>query len=71
LIFGSLWTRVHFGKHWINDPKLLTTLILWVYYALVVHANLIRGLKPRQLSSLILFGGLLSLLNLLFVRHEI
>ncbi len=71
LIFGSLWTRVHFGKHWINDPKLLTTLILWVYYALVVHANLIRGLKPRQLSFLILFGGFLSLLNLLFVRHEV
>ncbi len=71
LLFGSLWTRIHFGKHWIDDPKLLFTLLLWIYYALVVHMNLIRGLKPKQLSTFIILGGFLSLLNLLFVRHEI
>lgn len=71
LIFGSFWTRIHFGKHWINDPKLLVTLALWIYYAFVVHLNLMKGLKPKQLSVLILLGSLLSLLNLLFVRHEV
>jgi ABC-type uncharacterized transport system permease subunit len=71
LIFGSFWTRVHFGKHWVNDPKLLFTFILWVYYAFVVHLNLVKGLKPKQLSVLILLGSFFSLLNLLFVRHEV
>jgi ABC-type uncharacterized transport system permease subunit len=71
LIFGSFWTRIHFGKHWINDPKLLFTLLLWIYYAFVVHMNLVKGLRPRQLSAFIILGSFLSLLNLLFVRHEV
>lgn len=70
LLFGSLWSRVHFGKHWIDDPKLLMTLMLWFYYAFVSHANLVGRPKPRTLSILIIVGAILSMLNLLVIRHE-
>ncbi|MEN3029110.1 MAG: cytochrome c biogenesis protein CcsA [Aquificaceae bacterium] len=71
LIFGSLWSRSVFGKHWINDPKLLYVLLLWLYYALLVHLNLVKRIKPKTLSYGVIGGMLLSMLNLLFVRHEL
>ncbi len=71
LLFGSLWSRSYFGKHWINDPKLMYVLFLWLYYAILVHLNLLRRIKPRTLSYGIIIGAFLLLLNLLFIRHEL
>lgn len=69
LIFGSLWSRSFFGTHWISDPKLVYVLFLWFYYAILVHLNLIKRIKPKNLSYGIVLGALFSLLGLLFVRH--
>lgn len=71
LIFGSLWSRSFFGKHWINDPKLIYVLFLWLYYAILVHLNLLQKIKPRILSYGVIIGAFLVLLNLLFIRHEL
>ncbi len=71
LIFGSIWSRSFLGKHWISDPKLFATSLLWLYYAVLVHLNILGALRPRKLSQLSLTGGLLTLLNLIFVRHEL
>jgi Cytochrome C assembly protein. len=70
LIFGSLWTRTQFGKHWIDDPKLITTLLLWLYYALLSHLNLLKKLKPKRFSEGVILGAIFSLINLFFVRHN-
>jgi len=71
LILGSLWSRSYFGKHWITDPKLLSTLFLWTYYAIVVHLNLLGKIRPKNLSYTIIVGMFISLLNLIFIRHEV
>ncbi|WP_448588541.1 cytochrome c biogenesis protein CcsA [Thermocrinis sp.] len=71
LVFGSFWARAQFGKHWIDDPKLLTTLILWAYYALLSHLNLLKKLKPKRFSEGVMIGTLLSLISLFFVRHRV
>ncbi len=71
LIFGSLWSRNLFGKHWINDPKLISTFFIWVYYAIVVHLNLLNTIKPKRISQLSVIGGIFTLLNLAFIRHEL
>ncbi|WP_461832635.1 cytochrome c biogenesis protein CcsA [Aquifex sp.] len=70
LIFGSLWTKTYLGIHWVNDPKLLATLLLWIYYAFLSHMYLIKAFKPSQISFLSLFGTLLGLVTLLFFRHS-
>jgi len=70
LIFGSLWTRTQFGRHWIDDPKLLITLFLWLYFALLSHLNLLKKLKPRRFSEGVIVGALLSLMSLIFIRHS-
>lgn len=71
LIFGSLWARSFFGRHWVSDPKLISTLFIWIYYAVVVHLNLLNTLKPKRLSQLNIVGGSFALLNLALIRHEL
>lgn len=71
LIFGSLWSRSFFGRHWIDDPKLIFVLFLWTYYALVVHLSLFRRIKPRSFSYAVILGALLVMLNIAFIRHEL
>ncbi len=71
LIFGSLWSRSFFGTHWIKDPKLIYVLFIWLYYAVLVHLNILKKIKPKTLSYGIVIGALLSLLSLFFVKHDL
>jgi ABC-type transport system involved in cytochrome c biogenesis permease subunit len=71
LIFGSLWAKTFLGSHWINDPKLVLTMGLWVYYAFIVHLNLIRGITPSKLSLLSFLGSLLVVGSIAFIRHTV
>ncbi|MCS7171293.1 MAG: cytochrome c biogenesis protein [Aquificaceae bacterium] len=71
LVFGSFWSRSFFGKHWIDDPKLLYVLFLWLYYALLVHLNLVKRIRPKTLSYGTIAGMLFAMMNLFFVRHEL
>ncbi len=71
LIFGSLWAKAFLGSHWINDPKLILTMCLWVYYALIVHLNLIRGITPSKFSLLSSLGALLVVGSIVFIRHTV
>ncbi len=71
LVFGSLWAKDFLGKHWINDPKLILTLGLWFYYAIVIHLNIVHGIKPSRLSLLSLLGFLMVLGSILFIRHSV
>ncbi len=71
LIFGSFWSRSFFGKHWVNDPKLIFVLYLWTYYAVAVHLNLLKRIKPKTLSYAVILGMVFTVLNILFVRHEL
>ncbi|HIC96822.1 MAG TPA: cytochrome C biogenesis protein [Aquificaceae bacterium] len=71
LIFGSLWAKSFLGKHWINDYKLTLTLGLWVYYAIVIHINLVKGIKPTRFSLLSLLGLIMTLGSMAFIRHSV
>ncbi len=71
LIFGSLWAKSFLGKHWINDPKLILTLVLWIYYAILTHLNLVKGLKPSQLSLLSFLGFLMVVISITLIRHSV
>jgi len=70
LIFGSLWAKDFLGTHWINDPKLLITLVLWVYYAFLSHMFVIKIFKPSQISYLSMLGTAIGLIALFFFRHS-
>jgi len=69
LIFGSLWARDFLGRHWINDPKLVLTLLIWIYYAFLIHLNLVKGLKPSRLSLMSFLGFIMVLGSIILIRH--
>lgn len=71
LVFGSVWAKSFLGKHWINDPKLILTLLIWLYYAFVIHLNLVRSLKPSRLSLLSFLGFLVVLGSMILIRHTV
>ena len=71
LIFGSVWAKIFLGTHWVNDYKLLITLVLWIYYAFLAHVYVLKLFKPHQVSYLIILGSVLGLVALLFFRHSI
>ena len=70
LIFGSFWAREFFGKHWIDDLKLIITMIMWFYYAFLVHPYSRRSFGPSRYSILVITGTLGALFNLIFIRHS-
>ncbi|ADC89183.1 cytochrome c assembly protein [Thermocrinis albus DSM 14484] len=71
MVLGSLWTRSYFGRHWIDDPKLVASLALWFYYALLSHMNLLKKISPKRFSIGLLIGTLLMMMNLFLVRHAV
>ncbi|NPB07473.1 MAG: cytochrome c biogenesis protein CcsA [Aquificae bacterium] len=70
LVFGSLWAKDYLGTHWINDPKLLITLLLWLYYAFLSHMFVIKVFRPSQISYLSMLGTTMGLIALFFFRHS-
>ncbi len=71
LIFGSVWAKVFLGTHWINDYKLLITLMLWIYYTFLTHVYVLKLFKPHQISYLIVLGSVIGLVGLILFRHSI
>jgi len=71
LIFGSIWAKNYLGRHWINDPKLILTLIIWIYYALFIHVNLVKGIKPNRFSLFSILGFLMVLVSIVLIRHTV
>ncbi len=70
LIFGSFWAREFFGRHWIDDFKLIITMFLWFYYAFLVHPYSRKSFGPYKYSLLTLAGMVGALINLIFIRHS-
>ena len=71
LIFGSIWSKSYLGRHWVNDPKLILTLALWIYYALILHINLLKGIQPSKFSALSVLGMIMVLTNIALIRHTV
>jgi cytochrome c-type biogenesis protein CcsB len=61
---GSGWARIVWGSHWQWDPKQVWTLLVWVFYAFLLHQRLAIGWQGRTAArwSLAAFMILLLLL---------
>jgi len=70
LVFGSLWAKDYLGTHWVKDEKLLITLVLWLFYAFLSHAYVLKVFKPSQISYLSVLGTAVGLAALFFFRHS-
>lgn len=68
LAFAMIWSG-YFGRGFYIDKKILITLFIWTYYALL-HAYMLRSGKPYHVSLLSAVGTTLTILAVLFIRHS-
>lgn len=56
IITGSVWANSAWGTYWSWDPKETWSLITWLIYASVIHAQLVRGWKGKKIAILSIVG---------------
>lgn len=67
MILGGVWAYLAWGTYWLWTPKELWTSLLWIYYALYLHARLVGGLSGRPSAWLGVVGYALVLFTYLGV----
>jgi ABC-type transport system involved in cytochrome c biogenesis permease subunit len=67
---GGAWAAASLGEPWAFDPKVLFTLVIWLWYGIALQVRLVAGWRGRwsALFSIVGFGGLVfSLIGFNFV----
>lgn len=61
MITGSIYAQVALGSYWQWDPKEVWSLVLWLFYAALLHQRLAVGWQGRRAAvmSIVCFGMLL------------
>lgn len=61
MITGSIYAQVALGRYWQWDPKEVWSLVVWLFYAALLHQRLAVGWQGRRAAvmSIICFGILL------------
>jgi len=61
MISGSVYAQYALGRYWQWDPKEVWSLILWLFYAALLHQRLAVGWQGRRaaIMSIICFGVLI------------
>jgi ABC-type transport system involved in cytochrome c biogenesis permease subunit len=70
LFAGAVWAQTTWGQFWGWDPKEVGSLVIWLFYTLVLHQN-IRGFwRGRTMAIMAIVGIgiiLISFLGNLFL----
>ncbi|NLV23166.1 MAG: c-type cytochrome biogenesis protein CcsB [Deltaproteobacteria bacterium] len=56
ILTGSAWAHRAWGSYWSWDPKETWSLIVWLIYAALLHARMVRGWGGKPLAWLSLLG---------------
>jgi cytochrome c-type biogenesis protein CcsB len=68
LFAGAVWAQRAWGSAWSWDPKETSSLIVWLVYAIYLHARLVRGWRGRGAAVLSIVGFALTFLTILGSR---
>jgi ABC-type transport system involved in cytochrome c biogenesis permease subunit len=56
LVTGAIWAQDAWGRYWGWDPKESWTLIIWLWYLILLHIRGLRGWQGRRMAWLTLAG---------------
>ena len=56
MITGSIWAEYAWGTYWNWDPKQTWSLIVWLFYAAVLHGRLSVGWRGKRAAYLSVIG---------------
>ncbi len=68
LFAGAVWAQRAWGSPWSWDPKETSSLIVWLIYAIYLHARLVRGWRGRGAAALSIVGFAMTVLTILGSR---
>jgi cytochrome c-type biogenesis protein CcsB len=63
LIFGAIWANKAWGRYWNWDPKEVWTFVIWVVYAVYLHARATRGFRGNKAAWFALAGFACVIIN--------
>lgn len=64
LVAGAIWAKQAWGAYWSWDPKEVLSLVVWLVYAVYLHARLVRGLVGAFAAAISIAGFLLTLFTI-------
>ena len=56
IITGSIWAEYAWGTYWNWDPKQTWSLIVWLFYAAMLHGRITVGWRGRKAAYLAIIG---------------
>ena len=65
LFAGAVWAQRAWGSPWSWDPKETSSLIVWLIYAIYLHARLVRGLRGTGVATLSVVGFAMTVFTIL------
>ena len=68
IITGAAWANYAWGTYWSWDPKETWSLIVWLVYALFLHARITRGWHGRRAAIISIVGFLATVMCYLGVN---
>ncbi len=68
LTTGAVWANIAWGAYWSWDPKETWSLITWLFYALYLHARIVRGWQGKRAAYLSIIGFLAVVFTFLGVN---
>ncbi len=60
---GAIWAQYAWGRFWSWDPKETGSLVIWLYYTLVLHENMRGRWRGKKLAVAAIVGFALALLS--------
>lgn len=64
MVAGSIWAKQAWGAYWSWDPKEVLSLVVWLVYAVYLHARLVRGLRGTPVALISIAGFLLTIFTI-------
>jgi cytochrome c-type biogenesis protein CcsB len=68
IITGAAWANYAWGTYWSWDPKETWSLIVWLVYALFLHARVTRGWHGKRAAIISIVGFLATIMCYLGVN---
>lgn len=68
IITGALWAENAWGSYWSWDPREVWSLIIWLIYAIVLHARLMAGWRGKRAAILSIIGFLTILISFFGIK---
>ncbi len=56
MVLGAIWGYLAWGSYWLWESKSVASLLLWFYYAGVLHTRMVKGWRGKIVSVMVIIG---------------